>query len=220
MSEVSVADWLVERSRCWPSSSYCLGHLPVGFDSCARLLHPAQLYTGSRNHLPVRWSEVASWNGCAIHALTQFHEITDIYKWDGQRLGGRPKEGSLPPKECEILAGIIREFTETPELCFFSSWEGHCQAEIDPSFALRPKFKIFDREYYLFRGDLDPASAGRAFQFDSPAHWWPADQAWCIYTDIDGMDTFIGGSAECVEAVLNHPELEALPVATDDGRGP
>ena len=58
--------------------------------------------------------------------------------------------------------------------------------------------------------------AGKAFQFDSPTHWWPADRTWCIYTDIDGMDTLIGGSAAYIEAVLNHPELEALPVTLAD----
>ena len=30
------------------------------------------------------------------------------------------------------------------------------------------------------------------------------------------MDTLIVGSAECIEAVLNHPGLEALPVTPDD----
>ena len=116
VDEISIADWLVEKCRCWPSPSYCLAHFPVGFDACARLLHPAELLTESREYLPVRWSEVASWNGSTVHALTQFHEITDIYKWNGMEIGGRPDEGELPLKELEILVGLVREFTETPGL--------------------------------------------------------------------------------------------------------
>ena len=213
--EVSVADWLVKKCLRWPRTSVGLNQFPVGYEACVRVLHPASIFTEGKEHIPVRWSEVASWEGHTVRELTEFHEITDIYKWNGMEIGSRPDEGKLPSKECEILAGIVRGFTETPELCFFSSWDGHCQVEMDPSFALRPKFKIFDREYYLFRGDLNPAFAGKAFEFESPAHWWPADRAWCIYTDIDGMYTLIGGSAACIEAVLNHPELEALPITLD-----
>ncbi len=208
--EISVAEWLVQRCRDWPRLTY----FPVGYEACARLLHPAELLTESKEHIPVRWSEVASWNGHTVRELTEFHEITDIRKWFGPQYR-RPDEGSLPSKECELLAGLVREFTETTELYYFCFWEGYGQAEFDPAFRFRPKVKIFDRGYYLFRGSLDPALAEKAFQCRSPTYWWPADRSWCIYTDIDGMDTLIGGSAACIEAVLNHPELEALPITLD-----
>ena len=56
----------------------------------------------------------------------------------------------------------------------------------------------------------------------SPTVWWPADRAWCVGTEIDFTETLIGGSRACIEAVLNHPELEALPITLDarlDSRG-
>ena len=34
-------------------------------------------------------------------------------------------------------------------------------------------------------------------------------------TDIDLYDTYVGGSLECVQAVLDHPHLEALPTEID-----
>ena len=34
-------------------------------------------------------------------------------------------------------------------------------------------------------------------------------------TDIDLYDTYVGGSGECLQAVLEHPDLEALPTSLD-----
>ena len=51
----------------------------------------------------------------------------------------------------------------------------------------------------------------------SPSIWWPEDRAWCVTTDVDLFDTFVGGSRECIEAVLGNPDLEALPTAHDAG---
>ena len=36
-----------------------------------------------------------------------------------------------------------------------------------------------------------------------------------VATEIDFNNTFVGGSAACIERVLAHPELEALPIAID-----
>ena len=49
----------------------------------------------------------------------------------------------------------------------------------------------------------------------SPNIWWPEDRAWCVATDIDLFDTYLGGGMECVQAVLGNPELEALPTTID-----
>ena len=49
----------------------------------------------------------------------------------------------------------------------------------------------------------------------SPNIWWPEDRAWCVATDIDLFDTYVGGSRECIEAVLGNPDLEALPTTHD-----
>ena len=46
----------------------------------------------------------------------------------------------------------------------------------------------------------------------SPNIWWPEDRAWCVATEIDSLDTYIGGSKACIERVLGHPDLEALPI--------
>ena len=76
----------------------------------------------------------------------------------------------------------------------------------------------------VFRG---PLSAITSFYFykdvegawrgwgQAPNIWWPEDRAWCVATDIDSFDTYVGGSKPCIEQVLVHPDLEALPIAVD-----
>jgi hypothetical protein len=72
------------------------------------------------------------------------------------------------------------------------------------------------REYLLFRG---PLGAILSFRFSDwwqpPNIWWPDDRAWCVATEVDGYDTFVGGSRACIEAVLSSPVLEALATEPD-----
>ena len=75
------------------------------------------------------------------------------------------------------------------------------------------------REYLLFRGPIEGVltflEGEHPFWGDTPNIWWPADRAWCVATDIDLYDTYVGGSGECIEAIMGHSELEALPATLD-----
>ena len=75
------------------------------------------------------------------------------------------------------------------------------------------------RDYLLFRGPVDSIMAFLAgdwpFWGHSPNIWWPEDRAWCVATDIDLYDTYVGGSQECIGTVLGNPRLEALPTILD-----
>ena len=81
------------------------------------------------------------------------------------------------------------------------------------------RVKAPGRDYLLFRGPLDAVMSflhrDDGFWGYSPNMWWPADRAWCVATDIDLFDTYVGGSTECIEAVLGNPDLEALPTTLD-----
>jgi hypothetical protein len=48
-----------------------------------------------------------------------------------------------------------------------------------------------------------------------PSLWWPADESWCVGTDIDLMTTYVGGSRGAIEALLADGQLEVLPVHDD-----
>ncbi len=133
--------------------------------------------------------------------------------------GHRPQEGSIPEAECRTLMNILRGFTSTPESCFFGLWEGYGNID-DRLYPKDARVKGCGRNYLLFRGPLEGVmafldEAGFPFWAYSPNVWWPEDRAWCVATDIDLCDTYVGGSVECVQAVLDHPDLEALPTSLD-----
>lgn len=48
-----------------------------------------------------------------------------------------------------------------------------------------------------------------------PNLWWPQDRTWCVATDIDLMAGYVGGSRQCVEAILDSSELEAFEVSAE-----
>ena len=125
---------------------------------------------------------------------------------------------SIPERECRTLVEVLKIFTSTPSNCFFFLWEGY--GNIDTRlYKGSSRVRAPGRDYLLFRGPIDAITAFLAgdgpFWGDSPNIWWPEDRAWCVATDIDLYDTYVGGSEDCIEAVLSHPDLEALPTAID-----
>lgn len=133
--------------------------------------------------------------------------------------GEHPHYGSIPEAELRTLVDILYGVTTTPHRCFFGLWEGrgYIDNRLYPPVA---RVKGCGRDYLLFQGPLEGVMAflnrrGTPFWGDSPNVWWPEDRAWCVATDIDLYDTYVGGSGECIQAVLDHPDLEALPTSLD-----
>jgi hypothetical protein len=46
--------------------------------------------------------------------------------------------------------------------------------------------------------------------------WWPADRSWLVYTNPDGFDTHLGGSAVAMAALIADDRIEVLPIGPDD----
>ncbi len=218
VEDVSPAHW-VEESLSEFAKVRSL--LPGGFTAYARVFHPA--YLDDAREQPVRWSAVASRTGRTVHPLMQFPRVAnlsedprDMYKdppW-----GRAPQYGSIPEDECRALVGILRNFTSTPNRCYFCLWEGY--GNLDTRlYEAKSRVKGQKRDYLLFSGPLDAVMSflhwDDGFWGDSPNIWWPADRAWCVATDIDLYDTYVGGGTGCIEAVLGSPDLEALPTTLD-----
>ena len=47
---------------------------------------------------------------------------------------------------------------------------------------------------------------------ESPSIWWPEDRAWRVTMDVDMSSTLVGGSAQCIDELVNHRALEVLPI--------
>ena len=217
--DVSQAQW-VEASLAGSKLGEMGALMPAGFAAYARIFHPA--YLGRPGEQPVRWSTVASWTGRTVHPQMQIERIAGLSEdilYKDPPWGSLPQHGSIPQRECRTLVKVLREFTSTPGRCFFCLWEGY--GNIDTRlYKASARVRAPGRDYLLFRGPLDAVMSFLderkvLFWRDSPNIWWPEDRAWCVATDIDLFDTYVGGSRECIEAVLSNPDLEALPTTID-----
>ena len=222
-------NWI--KDRLWPWTSVEEGMLagsiiPEGFNAYARVFHPAERRTPDNNRERVTWAAIASWNGEVAHPQMIFNRIAHLEPWCHPTWGRAPFYGNLPEEECRVLVSILERFTSTPERCYFCLWEGYGFLG-NRLFKRVPKLKIpgpGGREYLVFRG---PLGAIVSFYFyrdveggwrgwgQAPNIWWPEDRAWCVATDIDSFDSYVGANKSCIDQVLAHPDLEALPIAVD-----
>lgn len=199
MGNVSVADWITERLYPWDfKRGVKAGHIiPKGFEAYARLFHPAYQKTERPGEgKQVRWAEIATCNGRTVHPEMQFHRIACLPEsamYSNPEWGTPPWRGSLPSEQGKALVRLLRGFTTSPEHCYYCLWEG-CGWIDEDFYRGKPRVNLGE-PHLLFRGPL----IGELFPDrlnKSPNLWWPADRAWCA-------------------AVLNHPELEALPITLD-----
>ncbi len=245
-SDVHQADWIAPRLAPWEGDYTATVVVPAGFEAYARVLHPAQ--TAEHGDRLVRWAEVAAWSGMPLRPDAQFHSIalprtapSEPPPYHGQG----PREGSLYVPDARVLAGILRDWTGTPEDCWFCVWDGYgwesssllfsvvASAEtrqpetVAPSKRDRvpgpvreaPRVQLPHRGYFLYQGPAEAVLTlpGLEGMFGQcPNVWWPADRAWCVASEIDLPWTYIGGPRGLIDAVLADDRIEALPAAPDD----
>ena len=219
MTDLAPARWIQEGLWPWGPGSgrsdYRVGCLvPVGFAGYARVLHPAYRHTED-GLKPVRWSTVASWTGRVAHPQMQFLRIANLRFGEYPEWGMLPNEGSLPADEAERLVAILRPFTSTPEDCYFGVWEGFGVPELN-AFADYPRIQVPHRAYFLFRGSISavPHLTFGSFK-QTPNLWWPEDRTWCVASEIDLSETYVGASSECIAALLGDQSLEAVSTSLD-----
>ena len=220
MEDIAPARWIQELLRPWGNS--CGAHeqvqvgslLPEGFAAYARVFHPASLHPGNER---VRWSTVASWTGRTVHPLMQFARIANLPDpYRHSPWGSLPTHGNLSSEECRTIANVLREFTLTPGCCYFCVWDGY--GFLDPArYKRAPRVRVPHRAYLLFRGPLDAVTSftDTLGWWQSPNIWWPEDRAWCVATEIDLFETYVGGSNACIQSILSCPDLEALPASIE-----
>jgi len=241
VQDVSVAGWVAGRLSGFGSGRVD-SVVPAGFASYARILHPVPGPDGQ----PTTWAAVCAAHGATAHPLMQWNSIAGVVdgtdhgfttrtmRWPG----GPPEEGNLCAPALPALLTVLAAQTSGVDLCLFALWEGYGQvwtgawprpARFEPGHEPVPAAEVIlagprlhhpSRDYLLFAGPL-PAAAGIGHRWDphwtqSPNLFWPADQSWCVASEIDFDSTLIGGTAALVDAVLAEPALEAWRVDPGD----
>ncbi|MYC32019.1 MAG: hypothetical protein F4X64_02450 [Chloroflexi bacterium] len=142
--------------------------------------------------------------------------------------------GALHDRDAIELAKFLVGYTGTPEQCFFGVWEGYGYFSVGSAFILSADggvplspppeiqsaelFECDDWKYYLYGGPL--ASLGNFFANDrfwgdTPNIWWPADRAWFVMSHYDLDCTYVAGSDECIQNLLQHLSFEVIPIAAN-----
>ena len=203
------AAWI--RERLHPFAQDAGSVVPEAFDAYARAFHPA-----GRDGDTVKWRAIAEANGRTVHPEMQFGNIAGSWR-DSPRPDlwtSPPRSGTLSPNLARALVDVLRAHTTTPERCWFAVWEGW--GGFDPR---TPRFELPSRRYFLATGAIDAAASSvrEAWVQQSPSMWWPDDRAWFVATEIDLDSTYVGGTKACIDALLAHPEIEAVRVRLSDG---
>jgi hypothetical protein len=246
-SDVHQADWIASRLAPWEDGYTITIVVPSGFEAYARVLHPVE--TPDNGDRLVRWADVAAWSGMPLRNDAQFHSIalppTDPGGPPPYGSQG-PQEGSLYRPDAEVLAAIGRDWTATPEDCWFCVWDGYGWDSASTFAVLTetgrarevieepgpdpvpgpvregPRVHLPNRDYFLYTGPAEAVVALASLEGtwgQIPNIWWPADRAWCVASELDLQWTYVGGPRGMIEAILADDRIEALPTAPNDPVG-
>ncbi len=196
---IEVADWIDQRLHTF--SAHNVGSIvPTGFSAYARIFHPASRVRGN-DEIRVRWAEVAERSGRVAHPQMQFEKISpESYEFR------EPEVGTLPQDELITLIEILRDYTATPDRCWFCIWDGYgwlneggmvllsptgSEAIASPLAAPQsvlsgPRVHLSQRDYLLYGGPISAAAAFYGYPFgQTPNLWWPEDRTWCVASEIE-----------------------------------
>lgn len=136
-----------------------------------------------------------------------FAAVWDGYGWDNRSIiafgDGPPEEGEIPIEQWRLPTLSTAE-------------------------RAAPRVQLPHHDFYLFAGPLPrtqdydfetphfPEDTAGPFLEQSPNLLWPAEHSWCVATDIDFYSTLVGGTAQLIDRVLAHADLEALPIKPTD----
>jgi hypothetical protein len=244
-ADVGPAEWIVERLRPWGEDGVRVWSvLPDAFEAFARILHPPRP-VGSRSELPSSWRALAARRGVPLAPDVSFCEVLGVDPADGSALDEiAPLEGELPAEVCLALRSTLARHTTAPDPCWFWLWDGsgllwssghvtltarrpggdggspagreRPRRSQDELLERTPRVRVPNRSYFLVRGPLLAACGFRVDGWDLlPNLWHPDDRTWCVATEIDGYSTYVAGSRDAIDDVLDAPDLEAIEVAAD-----
>jgi hypothetical protein len=195
---------------------YDVGSLvPPIFEAYARVFHPAYRLVQRMpdpREIAVSWKAVAEANGRVAHPAMEWGSL--VGSWQMQNQPGlwdrRPDTGRLPVHVTKALSLLLKQ-TSRADRVMYALWNGYGGMQIENAELI----ELPHRPMYLITGSIEDATEPFGIPGRTASLWWPRDQQWCVATDVDLMTTYVGGGANCVEAIINSDALEAMPVTID-----
>lgn len=177
-------------------------YFPAPYESYARVLNPAFTNDGKS----VRWKDAAEFD---VDASARWSDVIFQGTRDQHTLI-EPERGVLEINTARALAKVLSRHTETPDDCWFLTWDGYNLSQ-----QVRGAATIvvpFERTMHVLGGSLktDPSALT---SIAVPLWWIPNDHKWCVGNDIYSRSVFIGGSFAAIGEILSDPLLEAYSVS-------
>ena len=98
----------------------------------------------------------------------------------------------------EALVQCVHSTTGDEPTLFFLPWAANGNAYEDEA---------------VYRGAVaDLLEVQRGVWQLTPEYAWPDSHVWCISTDRDSHYSLVGGSADLIRGILDHPNLESTSV--------
>jgi len=213
-----------------PTAALTLSSLiPPVFASYARIFHPAYtaqapITSGDSVRSTIMWGAIARSNDRKVHRLAQFPNIAkvkdlfDLVASTDQIWDEPPAQGTLPLDLARVLADVLEDFTTNVSApCNFGVWTGYSDIKLS---ANAPRLCRPGREYQCYSAPLKEVQKSvTPFREQIANLWWPTDYAWMVATDIDHVSTYVGGSAACIQALIDCAHIEAAPSQQGDRIG-
>ncbi len=144
----------------------------------------------------------------------------------------------LPVARRDLIVAVLEKHTSTPDRCWLCLWDGYGydnavslsfwkegeqprHAKRPPRFSIRvprkprddgrARMRLPHRDYFLYRGSTGQATGWS----DGPNLWWPDDRAWCVASEIDLEETFVGGTQVLIDEICAIQHLGATPTTTE-----
>lgn len=189
--------------------------VPPIFEAYARVFHPAYRLVQPMpdpREITVSWKAVAKANDRVAHPAMEWGSL--VGSWHIQNQPGlwdrRPDTGRLPVHVTKELSRILKQCSRADRV-MYALWNGYGGMQIENTELI----ELPNRPMYVITGSIDNATEPFGIPGRTANLWWASDQQWCVATDIDLMATYVGGSAHCIQAIVNSDALEAMPVTSD-----
>lgn len=208
LDDPSAGAWI----RLADSLSDVASFVPRTFDSFARVFLPVYVASAGRS---MRWAETAALNGRTMHPTVRLVDVLfredDVVESSSVVFSGQTVGIAQP--EWTAVCGVLRAHTSASTV-FLGFWDGW---DVERVSGPRELLELPHRSYVLYELALDDLDAARDLNPGlGPNLAWPADRAWFVNTDLDIPTTYVGGSADAIEAILRCADLESAPAAPDD----
>lgn len=186
--------------------------VPPVFGAYARIFHPAYEIHMPEPECPVSWTTVAKANDRIAHAAMEWGSLVGSWSlrdqlgvWDHP-----PDKGRLPVPTTERLSHILKQYSRTGRV-WYALWNGYGGMEIPDAILI----ELPNRPMYVVAGTIEDAAQPFGIPGRTANLWWAGDRQWCVATDIDLMTTYVGGSAHCIQAIVNSGALEVFSVTSE-----